>query len=205
MIAIATAGLLVPAVIEVSAVMTLLASLVPIVLLIVLIVYMRTRNTRKNATAKRRNVEPLSVVSADAGTMVDEKPVRPALAPQPTPVDWAARIKEAEEANDRSLLPGLYLSLARAEIAEGRTDIASEHLRSSVMTAIKSRDGATQAEARLELAELARASGDLTTACEHWQIARGLFHKMSEQAKLGDTERLMQQHGCPTDWVLNDF
>jgi tetratricopeptide (TPR) repeat protein len=137
--------------------------------------------------------------------MLDEKPAEPAPAPQPTALDWATRIKEAEEANDRSLLPGLYLSLARAEIAEGRNDIALEHLRSSVMAATKTRDGATQAEARLELAELARAAGDLTTACEHWQIARGLFHKMSEQAKLGNTERLMQQHGCPTDWVLNDF
>lgn len=204
MIAIATAGLLAPAVIEMSGVTTLVASLVPIGLLIVLIVYMRTRKPRNNATAKRLNVEPLGVVSA-AGTMLDEKPAEPAPAPQPTALDWAARIKEAEEANDRSLLPGLYLSLARAEIAEGRNDIALEHLRSSVMAATKTRDGATQAEARLELAELARAAGDLTTACEHWQIARGLFHKMSEQAKLGNTERLMQQHGCPTDWVLNDF
>ena len=204
MIAIATAALLSPAVIELSGNMTLVAGLVPIVLLIVLIVYMRTRETRNNATARRRNVQPLSAVSA-AGTMVDEKPAEPRPAPQPSTVDWAARIKEAEEANDRSLLPGLYLSLARAEIAEGRNEFASEHLRSSVMAAIKARDGATQAEARIELAELARASGDLTTACEHWQIARGLFHKMSEQAKLGDTERLMQQHGCPTDWVLNDF
>lgn len=202
MIAIA-AALLAPAVIEMSGVMTLVASLVPIVLLIVLIVYMRTRKPRNNSTAKQRNVEPLGVVATAAGTMVDEKPAE--SEPQPATIDWAARIKEAEEADNRSLLPGLYLSLARAEIADGRNEFALEHLRSSVMTAIKTRDGATQAEARLELAELARAAGDLTTACEHWQIARGLFHKMSEQAKLGDTERLMQQHGCPTDWVLNDF
>ena len=61
------------------------------------------------------------------------------------------------------------------------------------------------AEARLELAEIARASGDLTTACEHWQIARGLFSDLKHAKGRGKAETLMREHGCPTDWVLNDF
>lgn len=128
----------------------------------------------------------------------------PAAAPAPA-VDWMQQIRAAEAASDHAALPGLYLSLARDEIAKGQGSTAADHLRSSVRFAAKTRNAAIHAEARLELAELARASGDLTTACEHWQIARGLFRELSKKPELDGTESLMQRHGCPTDWVLNDF
>ena len=51
----------------------------------------------------------------------------------------------------------------------------------------------------------ARAAGDLTTACEHWQIARSLFEEGSQKAKAENVEARMKRFGCPTDWVLNDF
>lgn len=61
------------------------------------------------------------------------------------------------------------------------------------------------ATARLELGELARLDGDLITACEHWQIARGLFSDMKNKPRVSSIETRMREHGCPTDWVLNDF
>lgn len=120
-------------------------------------------------------------------------------------VDWPARIAAAEAASDNAALARHYLGFARDEIARGESQAAAEHLRASVGTAARNRDAAVHAEARLELAELARVAGDLTTACEHWQIARALFFEIKEQTSVGETERLMQKHGCPTDWVLNDF
>lgn len=124
---------------------------------------------------------------------------------RPAAIDWNARIQAAEAADDKAALAGLYLSLAKEEIGNGRTSKAADHLRTSVRLAAKPQIPAIIAEARLELAELARAAGDLTTACEHWQIARSLFHELSKKSELEVTEGHMQRHGCPTDWVLNDF
>lgn len=192
MIATVAAGLFAAAVIEITGLPALLALLAPIAILVFVIVRLRSLPDSENA-APRRAAEPLTAIPS----------IKPA--PPKERIDWPARIKKAEAANDLAALPSLYLSLARAEIEEGRHDTAAEHLRASVRGAAKTRNAAVQAEARLELAELARAAGDLTTACEHWQIARALFHELKEQASLGETERLMQKHGCPTDWVLNDF
>ena len=71
--------------------------------------------------------------------------------------------------------------------------------------ASKTGDKKVHGEGRLELAEMAREDGDLTTACEHWQIARRLFSELGLTAELKRPDALMRQHGCPTDWVLNDF
>ena len=63
----------------------------------------------------------------------------------------------------------------------------------------------TEAMARLELGDLARACGDLTTACEHWQMARALFTDLKRPAETVAAEKRMESAGCPTDWVLNQF
>ena len=122
-----------------------------------------------------------------------------------SPAAWLARIRLAEERNDTAALPALYLALAQNEIARGDIDSGADHLRSCIRTAAKARNAGAEAEARIELADLARAAGDLTTACEHWQIARGLFLKLERRKDLAGTEDMMQRHGCPTDWVLTDF
>lgn len=194
MIGTIVSGILPPTVIEISGLPALVALLAPFAVLIFVIVWLRRAPDAPHAAehGAERRAEPLTAISA-------------APAPAKEPVDWAGRIEKAEAANDEVALPALYLSLARAEVDEGRHAAAAASLRSSVRAAAKTRNAAVQAEARLELAELARASGDLTTACEHWQIARALFHELKQPTSLADTERLMQKHGCPTDWVLNDF
>jgi hypothetical protein len=182
------------AVIELTGLPAILALLAPIVVLVLVIVRLR------------RAPVPEPGLRPEAARAVSGEAAAPAPAAEPpAPVDWALRIRSAEAASDHGALAALYLSYAQAEIAAGHPESAAEHLRSSVRAATRTRNVAVQAEARLELAELARAAGDLTTACEHWQIARALFHDLKLDARRGETERLMQQHGCPTDWVLNDF
>ena len=117
----------------------------------------------------------------------------------------AASIKRAEAEGRDGDLAALYLAHARELLSTGRRDEAAGELRKSVRIASRNGDKNVHGEGRLELAELAREDGDLTTACEHWQIARRLFSDLGLAADLKKAETLMRQHGCPTDWVLNDF
>lgn len=191
---IGTAG-----VIEVTGLAATLALLAPFAVLAVVVA--RLRRASRPRQPRPTETPPSEASHRDSVAL----PLPKRVPPPAEQTDWPARIGKAEAAGDHAALAGLYLALARTEIAEGRSEHASEHLRASVRAAAKARDAAAQAEARLELAELARAAGDLTTACEHWQIARALFYDLHQQASLSKTEALMQQHGCPTDWVLNDF
>lgn len=116
-----------------------------------------------------------------------------------------AAIKNAETKGDQTQLPGLYLALAGHSQAGGGLSEAAELLRKSIRIAVATGRNEEHAKARLELGDIARMSGDLTTACEHWQIARRLYQEMSRKAELATAEARMRDNGCPTDWVLNDF
>lgn len=191
-----SAGILIAAAIDFSGLFATIAVLAILIVLVVVIVRLRRQ-------APARKAEMLRSIPA-VPTRPSDGAVRQEPVVEPAP-DWPGLIKQAEAENDHAALAGLHLAFARTEIARRRHEPAAEHLRSSIRASAKSRNASVQAEARLELAELARAAGDLTTACEHWQIARGLFHGLKQQESLDETERLMRQHGCPTDWVLNDF
>lgn len=114
-------------------------------------------------------------------------------------------LKMAELANDQEALAALYLERARLELSNDNAAGAGNHLRKSVMLATSHNLKKIHAEARLELAEISEASGDMTTACEHWQMARGLFHELDAQDAIKQTDKRMLSNGCPTDWVLTDF
>jgi hypothetical protein len=97
--------------------------------------------------------------------------------------------------------------LRRAEVQLQSDDKlgAAASLREAIRLAAECDLNDQHASARLELGELARQDGDLITACEHWQIARGLFHDLKNSTRVKSTEGRMRDHGCPTDWVLTDF
>lgn len=114
-------------------------------------------------------------------------------------------IKIAEMARDQKALAGLYLERAWLELSKGERDAASELLRKSIMLATTHDLKMIHAEARLELADLAQADGDPTTACEHWQMARQLFHDVDAKDGVEKTDKKILSNGCPTDWVLTDF
>ncbi len=71
--------------------------------------------------------------------------------------------------------------------------------------ATENNDLSLQCEARYYLAKLNKEMGDLTLACEHWQIARDLYKKSGNKARIEEIEQHMRENGCPTDWVLNGF
>ena len=95
--------------------------------------------------------------------------------------------------------------LAQTQISSSAGPAAAGSLREVIILAAANGLADQQAAARLELGELARQDGDLITACEHWQIARSLFHDLKNKPRVKAIETRMREHGCPTDWVLNDF
>lgn len=116
-----------------------------------------------------------------------------------------AAVQEAETNGHMEKLPELYLSMARCEIEAGKTNEAEELLRKSILGAGSSQQKSVHAQARLTLGDLVHARGDFTTACEHWQIARALFHELKQPHEHEAVEGRMLRNGCPTDWVLTDF
>lgn len=97
------------------------------------------------------------------------------------------------------------LVVVKQHLEAGAATAAASSLRELVRIAAASGLADQHAAARLELGELARQDGDLITACEHWQIARGLFYDLKNGHNLKTVEVQMRNHGCPTDWVLNNF
>jgi hypothetical protein len=117
----------------------------------------------------------------------------------------AGEIGRAEKAGQEVRLPELYLAQARELIVSGRLPQASQLLTQCVRLSAKLDQRYVQANARLEIGDLSRANGDLTSACEHWQMARSLFHELKKLSEFDTADKRMRQSGCPTDWVLNDF
>lgn len=151
----------------------------------------------------RRGAEPLPSdsgrVSGTSGTQT--APAAAAL----TAGEIADRIRVAESRGTERDLAELYLALARHHVASARTSEARDLLLKSIRLAAHLGQKEAHAGARLELGDLCREQGDLTTACEHWQIARQLFFETQCAAPLAQAETRMRQNHCPTDWVLNDF
>lgn len=116
-----------------------------------------------------------------------------------------AALSEAEAAGQRRRLPGLYLSLARCRLDEGKAAAAEELLRKCILAAAEPGLEEAHARARLALGDIAQTAGDLATACEHWQIARGIFYQLKRVSDHDAVEGRMLRNGCPTDWVLTDF
>lgn len=115
-------------------------------------------------------------------------------------------LADAEQRFDDAAVARLSLELARRSLADGQPDsFAATHLRRAIILASRLGDDATHAAARLELGDLVARQGDMTTACEHWQIARQIFWDGGESQMLAEADRRMIANGCPTDWVLNDF
>lgn len=194
--------------IEIGGLAGTLVLLAPFAVLLLIVVGVLLRRTPETPETP----EPQSEPTPEAGHMLSAigggsapTPIRQPVLPEQSEQSLRDEIQAAEQRQDAQALPSLYLALAQEGVAEGNAETAADNLRSCIRWAAKSRNHAAEAEARLELAELARAADDLTTACEHWQIARALFHKLERKSELSGTEDLMRRHGCPTDWVLTDF
>lgn len=149
--------------------------------------------------AGKAQIAPLTTVSHPSADVAPESVVRLDAAA------LTAAVQEAESNGHKERLPALYLSMARCRIEAGETSEAEACLRKSILGAGGAQQKDVHAQARLVLGDLAYAGGDLTTACEHWQIARALFHELKQEREHEAVESRMLRNGCPTDWVLTDF
>lgn len=129
----------------------------------------------------------------------------PAPAPKLDIAQLTLAVQDAEKSGARDKLPGLYLSLAQCRFAAGEASDAEGLLRKCIRGAADVRHKDVHARARVVLGDIARINGDLTTACEHWQIARALFFELKQGSDHRAVETRMLKNGCPTDWVLTDF
>ncbi len=120
--------------------------------------------------------------------------------------DRMAELREAEQRFDDAAVARLSLQLARDMRAAGTSgEAVKSHLRRSIILASRLNDDETHAAGRLELGDIMAEEGDLTTACEHWQIARQIYWDQKASEKQADVDQRMIANHCPTDWVLNDF
>lgn len=125
-----------------------------------------------------------------------------------TAIDGAAlsaALREAEAEGATNRIPGLYLSLAQWQVDAGDTRAAGDLLRKCIRAATSAGNKDAHAKARLALGDIAQSAGDPVTACEHWQIARKLFHELKSTHEFRAVDARMLRNGCPTDWVLTDF
>ena len=146
---------------------------------------------------------PIAARPAPMAERVAALPVAAAPVVVPFPVRLPGRPRR--ESEETVLSPESLLARAHEHIAAGAPEEAAKQLRLCVRLASKLKQRETEAGARLELGDLARASGDLTTACEHWQLARALFTELERKDEMAAAERRMEQAACPTDWVLTQF
>ncbi len=164
------------------------------------------RSTRR----ARRRAAPIGVLSPHAApplappvklNVPRSEPVPPPVAvPQPPPV-----LVEDRRASEQHLLPTQYLAMARDHIRAGALGPARLRLAECVQLAVQLDMRSEHAAARVELGDLALRDGDLTSACEHWQIARSVFAELGQPHARDDVLHRMEKSRCPTDWVLNQF
>ncbi|MFM7085215.1 MAG: hypothetical protein ACKOW3_09500 [Hyphomicrobium sp.] len=97
------------------------------------------------------------------------------------------------------------MKLSRLLLDQGEHKEANVLLRDAASVAAKSKFEAEHAEVRIELANLAKADGDMTSACEHWQIALQLYHDLNRKEDRDQIAQCMKECGCPSGWFLNSF
>lgn len=127
------------------------------------------------------------------------------IRPEDDAATIARRIAAAQASDDKTRLAGLYLDLARAHEQTGDDEARMAALRSAAGCGALHGPHGAHAVARLQLAEAAYASGDLTSACEQWHLARAAFLADGQTDEHARVDKRMRDNGCPTDWVLTDF
>jgi hypothetical protein len=114
-------------------------------------------------------------------------------------------VEAAKAERDDVALSRDSVLLAKLLIARSARSEAAALLQSAALVARRAKLPVVHAQARIELADLARSDGDMTSACEHWQMAKLMFHETGRRADQDRMADLMRQNRCPTDWVLTNF
>jgi hypothetical protein len=120
-------------------------------------------------------------------------------------VDFDVLHSKLASASAETELAPVLLAKGQSLLKSGNTRDGAKALRAAIVVAVENGMADIHALARLELAEIARADGDLTTACEHWHLAKTQFAENNRKDSVASTDKHMKDHGCPTEWVLTDF
>lgn len=129
----------------------------------------------------------------------------PSLSPQQQERALETALATAKSDRDDAALSRNSILLARILLSRSARDEAAALLQSAALSARRAKLPVLHAEARIELAQLAHGDGDMTSACEHWQMAKVMFHETGQRPDQDRISDLMRQHRCPTDWVLTNF
>ena len=116
-----------------------------------------------------------------------------------------SQFNDVMKVQPNNTLAPLFLEMARHHKAAGDEAAYLAALRSAAGLGAQYGPRAAHADARLQLAEAAFNSGDLTGACEQWQMARDALLADGQKEAHARVEQRMRDNGCPTDWVLTDF
>ncbi len=181
----------------------------------------RRRQGRDEAEPARAGAahEPLGVMMAPASDTTEPSaetsgaeeavfvPVAepPALSAREREEALLVEVEAAKAARDDAMLARSCVDLARMLVGRAERRQGATLLQTAALAARRAKLPGVHAEARIELAELALAEGDLTSACEHWQMAKLMFHETGRRADQDRMSDLMRQQRCPTDWVLTNF
>ncbi len=173
-----------------------LAVVLPVAALLIVVAFFRRR--RKSSVQNGGAVQALSTPERGA-------PQPEHLPETETPDAIARKIETAVAAGQKTSLAQLHLDLARAHERQGNVDARMKALRSAAGYGALHGPPSVHAAARLALGEAAYGAGDLTSACEQWQMARSAFLDAGDAEQHDRVEKRMRENGCPTDWVLTDF
>lgn len=189
----------------------LLVVALPVATLALLVILLGLRISRKPATKAHPPLKafddgPAHPDDAHVPAAGEVPAVLPAVVDDETTIGHIAQqIASIAALGKKNTLAPLYLQLASAHQHRGNTEGQLAALRSAAGLAAQHGPRSAHAEARVQLAEAAYLAGDLTSACEHWQLARGAFQDDGQKDAHAKIEKRMRDHGCPTDWVLTDF
>jgi hypothetical protein len=129
----------------------------------------------------------------------------PTLSPQEQEDALILAVEAAKAERDDVALSRDSVLLAKLLIARSARSEAAALLQSAALVARRAKLPVVHAQARIELADLARSDGDMTSACEHWQMAKLMFHETGRRMDQDRMADLMRQNRCPTDWILTNF
>ena len=163
------------------------------------------RRALEAPAGERERLDPLLERDGAASRLDELLPSQVTAAERTSELAPAFEITGSPSTANQAASCANLLASGQRQAQSGASTAAAELFRDVIRIAALNGLSDHHAAARLELGELARQEGDLITACEHWQIARALFHDLKNTSRAKATEARMRDHGCPTDWVLNDF
>ena len=114
-------------------------------------------------------------------------------------------IKRLEKQSESVELAELYSERGTLALKAKDMGLAQEYFLKGLTTAGQVIAPEQQAYARKNLGDVAFSGDDLTTACEHWQLARDHYLACGKPDLASEVEDQMTKNQCPTDWVLNGF